>query len=162
MPLAKARMNNGRPWDSFVKTILAGPPVAKEKAVRAEQPIVVERLNDRHTRPSRRMAGSWGDPRKRVMQMHDIGLGAPDQSRQINVRMLVPECLPCKLQQSSSTFSWILTRRREHLMAPFSQDLRLGGEDTILTAGLAIVVMNQQHARGTALNHEKERLAVAG
>jgi hypothetical protein len=67
-----AGVEDARPGYGSANAILARTPITEEQSIRADQPIVMQRLDNRKSHPPASDVGRRRDQRKGVVKVHDL------------------------------------------------------------------------------------------
>src|SRR3954462_10167538 len=86
-----ARMLDGRPRDQPPDTVDAWSPVAEERGARADEAVVVDRLDDRHSLVTGGVVAGWRDQWKRVVEMDYVRAKRPEHLAKVLVGAPAPE-----------------------------------------------------------------------
>jgi hypothetical protein len=84
-----------------------------------------------------------------VVEVRDVGPLALDEISQCRVRLSAPEALSCR--DDSRTDLGVVQIERDDLVPVLLQQTHLGMDALVLTAGFAVVVVNDQDLHGAML-----------
>jgi hypothetical protein len=141
---AVARVYDAWPRDGLSETLLTQVAVPEQNRAWADQSVIVQGLDDRHAPAPRRIVASRRDQREGIVEVRYLASGRAERvdqftmCRAIPYRRLEQPDLPHPID--TAVVDPILVQ----VVAPGSEQCRLGANDFVLTAGLLIVVVNQE------------------